>query len=106
MELSPAHGVVHTIYQHTAWFIPWNVFILLFGVYDCIIGIIFYFREGKVGAVYAYTACYHHICSIGTITGFGVEEFLRTQPHWTIYYQEPGNYRTGNFYRIVRRGAS
>lgn len=52
MELSPAHGVVHTIYQHTAWFIPWNVFILLFGVYDCIIGIIFLFPGKEKWALY------------------------------------------------------
>ncbi len=52
MELSPALGVVHTIYDHTAWFIPWNIFILMFGAYECIIGIIFLFPGKEKYALY------------------------------------------------------
>lgn len=52
MELSPAHGVVHTIYEHTAWFIPWKMFILLFGAYECLIGIIFLFPGKEKWALY------------------------------------------------------
>ncbi|MBA2422415.1 MAG: hypothetical protein H0V61_04245 [Chitinophagales bacterium] len=52
MELSPALAVVHTIYDHTAWFIPWNIFILMFGAYECIIGIIFLFPGKEKYALY------------------------------------------------------
>lgn len=52
MELSPAHGVVHTIYEHTAWFIPWEIFIVLFGAYECVIGIIFLFPGKEKWALY------------------------------------------------------
>jgi uncharacterized membrane protein YkgB len=43
MELSPSIGVVHNLYEHFLWFIPWKLFILMFGAYECIIGIIFLF---------------------------------------------------------------
>ncbi|HUM48149.1 MAG TPA: hypothetical protein PLD84_14560 [Chitinophagales bacterium] len=52
MELSPAHAVVHTIYEYTAWFIPWNVFIILFGAYECLIGIILLFPGKEKWALY------------------------------------------------------
>lgn len=52
MELSPAHGVVHTIYEHTAWYIPWTVFIFVFGAYECLIGIIFLFPGKEKWALY------------------------------------------------------
>src|SRR5438046_3135162 len=43
LELSPADGVVHTIYEHTLPFIPWSVFVFFFGAYECVIGILFLF---------------------------------------------------------------
>lgn len=52
MELSPAIGVVHLIYEHTAWFIPWHVFIILFGAYECVIGIILLFPGKEKYALY------------------------------------------------------
>jgi uncharacterized membrane protein YkgB len=52
MELSPAGNVVHTIYEHTAWFIPWKLFILSFGAYECIIGIILLFPGKEKWALY------------------------------------------------------
>lgn len=52
MELSPAIGVVHLIYEHTAWFIPWHLFIVLFGAYECIIGIILLFPGKEKWALY------------------------------------------------------
>ena len=52
LELSPAGGVVHTLYQHTVPFIPWKVFIFLFGAYECLIGIIFLFPGKEKYALY------------------------------------------------------
>lgn len=52
MELSPSHAVVHTIYEHTAWFIPWNIFIVLFGGYECLIGVILLFPGKEKWALY------------------------------------------------------
>ena len=52
LELSPAEGVVHTLYQHTVPFIPWKVFVFLFGAYECVIGIIFLFPGKEKWALY------------------------------------------------------
>jgi uncharacterized membrane protein YkgB len=52
MELSPAEGVVHTLYQHTVPFIPWKLFIMGFGAYECLIGIIFLFPGKEKWALY------------------------------------------------------
>ena len=52
LELSPAEGVVHTLYQHTVPFIPWKVFIFFFGAYECVIGIIFLFPGKEKWALY------------------------------------------------------
>ncbi|MBK9729827.1 MAG: hypothetical protein IPO83_00785 [Chitinophagaceae bacterium] len=52
MELSPANAVVHTIYEHSAWFIPWHIFIILFGAYECVIGIILLFPGKEKWALY------------------------------------------------------
>jgi len=52
LELSPADGVVHTLYEHTLWFLPWNVFIFLFGAYECVIGILFLFPGKEKWALY------------------------------------------------------
>ncbi|MCS6992004.1 MAG: hypothetical protein NZL95_09135 [Chitinophagales bacterium] len=41
MELSPSIGVIHTIHEHTAWFIPWELYVFLFGAYECLIGVLF-----------------------------------------------------------------
>ena len=52
MELSPSVGVVHTLYDHTFWFIPWKIFIVLFGAYECVIGIIFLFPGKEKWVLY------------------------------------------------------
>lgn len=52
LELSPSGGVVHTLYDHTVSFLPWKVFIYLFGAYECVIGIIFLFPGKEKWAVY------------------------------------------------------
>lgn len=52
MELSPAEGVVHTIYLNTVPFVPWKIFIVAFGAYECIIGIIFLFPGKEKWALY------------------------------------------------------
>lgn len=52
LELSPAEGVVHTLYEHTVPFIPWKIFIFGFGAYECIIGIIFLFPGKEKWALY------------------------------------------------------
>ncbi|MCS6916461.1 MAG: hypothetical protein RMK52_01495 [Chitinophagales bacterium] len=41
MELSPSIGVIHTIHEHTARFVPWEIYIFLFGAYECLIGVLF-----------------------------------------------------------------
>lgn len=52
LELSPAVGVVHTLYDHTVPFLPWEFFIYLFGAYECVIGIIFLFPGKEKWALY------------------------------------------------------
>ena len=52
MELSPAEGVVHSLYQHTVPFIPWKLFIVSFGAYECLIGIIFLIPGKEKWALY------------------------------------------------------
>jgi uncharacterized membrane protein YkgB len=52
LELSPAGGVVHTLYDHTVPFLPWKIFIYLFGAYECVIGIIFLFPGKEKWALY------------------------------------------------------
>lgn len=52
MELSPAQGVVHSLYQHTVPFIPWKLFIVSFGAYECLIGIIFLIPGKEKWALY------------------------------------------------------
>jgi len=52
MELSPAIGVIHTIYSHTLWFIPWKLYILLFGAYECVIAVIFLFPGKEKWVLY------------------------------------------------------
>ena len=52
MELSPAVGVIHTIYEHSVWFVPWKLYIILFGAYECAIGIIFLFPGKEKWALY------------------------------------------------------
>jgi len=52
LELSPADGVVHTLYEHTLWFLPWSVFIFMFGAYECVIGILFLFPGKEKWALY------------------------------------------------------
>lgn len=52
MELSPAEGVVHSLYQHTVPFIPWKIFIMSFGAYECLIGIIFLIPGKEKWALY------------------------------------------------------
>ncbi len=52
LELSPAEGLVHTLYQHTVPFIPWKIFIISFGAYECLIGIIFLFPGKEKWALY------------------------------------------------------
>jgi uncharacterized membrane protein YkgB len=52
LELSPAEGVVHTLYQHTVPFIPWKMFIMAFGAYECLIGIVFLFPGKEKWALY------------------------------------------------------
>ncbi|MBS1658597.1 MAG: hypothetical protein K1X63_07070 [Chitinophagales bacterium] len=52
LELSPAEGVVHTLYEHTVPWIPWKIFIFGFGAYECIIGIIFLFPGMEKWALY------------------------------------------------------
>ncbi|MFI5134560.1 MAG: hypothetical protein ACHQD9_01785 [Chitinophagales bacterium] len=52
LELSPADGVVHTLYEHTVPFVPWKLFIFFFGAYECVIGIIFLFPGKEKWALY------------------------------------------------------
>ncbi|MBA3648010.1 MAG: hypothetical protein H0W62_05580 [Chitinophagales bacterium] len=52
LQLSPAENVMHTLYEHTFWFIPWNVFVLLFGAYEMLIGVIFLFPQKEKYALY------------------------------------------------------
>jgi hypothetical protein len=52
LELSPAEGVVHTIYEHTVPFVPWKLFIICFGAYECLIGLIFLFPGKEKLALY------------------------------------------------------
>ena len=52
LELSPAEGVVHTLHDHTLPFIPWKIFSLFFGGYECLIGIIFLFPGKEKWALY------------------------------------------------------
>jgi len=52
MELSPAEGVVHSLYQHTVPFIPWKLFIMSFGAYECLIGIVFLIPGKEKWALY------------------------------------------------------
>jgi uncharacterized membrane protein YkgB len=52
LELSPAEGVVHTLYENTVPFIPWKVFIFFFGAYECFIGLIFLFPGKEKIALY------------------------------------------------------
>lgn len=52
LELSPAEGLVHTLYQHTVPFIPWKIFIMVFGAYECLIGVLFLFPGKEKWALY------------------------------------------------------
>ncbi len=52
LELSPATGVIHTIHAHTAAFIPWQWYVVLFGMYESLIGLLFLMPGRERWALY------------------------------------------------------
>ncbi|MFA7285672.1 MAG: hypothetical protein WC011_02400 [Candidatus Paceibacterota bacterium] len=44
LELSPASGVVQRLFESTVPFMPFDTFLILFGLFECLIGILFLIR--------------------------------------------------------------
>ncbi len=42
--LSPATPLVQALFEHTISFMPFSTFIILFGLFECLIGILFIFK--------------------------------------------------------------
>ena len=74
LELSPAEGVVHTLYEHTVPWIPWKIFIFGFGAYECIIGIIFLFPGMEKWALYMLIP--HMITTFGPLVIIALAIFI------------------------------
>jgi uncharacterized membrane protein YkgB len=44
LELSPASGVVQRLFESTVSFMPFSTFLILFGLFECLIGLLFLIR--------------------------------------------------------------
>jgi uncharacterized membrane protein YkgB len=51
LGLSPAEGIVQNLYYHTLPLMPFDTFYLLFGLFECLIGLLFLWR-GKERLVF------------------------------------------------------
>jgi uncharacterized membrane protein YkgB len=52
LGLSPADNYIHTLWSHTTPFIPWSIYIVFFGAYEMLIGIIFLFPGKEKWVLY------------------------------------------------------
>jgi len=47
LELSPASGVVQRLFESTIPFMPFDAFLILFGLFECLIGILFLIKGAE-----------------------------------------------------------
>ncbi len=53
LNLSPAEELVHALFTMTlAWLVPFNVFYLLFALFECFLGILFLVKKAEKYAFY------------------------------------------------------
>lgn len=45
--MSPASGVVERLFNETIPFMPFSTFLILFGLYECLIGVLFLYRGAE-----------------------------------------------------------
>lgn len=43
-EMSPAGPLVHALFDHTIHFLNFDTFLILFGIFECLIGVLFLFK--------------------------------------------------------------
>ena len=65
LGLSPASGLVEQLFERTVPFMTFGVFILLFGVFECIIGILFLMP--KMSRLVILLLCAHMITTFGPL---------------------------------------
>jgi uncharacterized membrane protein YkgB len=74
LELSPASGVVARLFEQTIPFMSFDAFLILFGLFECLIGILFLFKGVERVVI--------PLLFIHMITTFGPLVFL-TEETWS-----------------------
>lgn len=76
LELSPASGVVARLFEQTIPFMSFDAFLILFGLFECLIGILFLFKGVERVVI--------PLLFIHMITTFGPLVFL-TEETWSSF---------------------